>query len=171
LPRTNSLILDTPDGAIVPVRAIPFVTARAFTPRAITEAIADDREDADGRRFETDLHASYVDAAGTLTPVACADLVPYAEAVSRVFEGDAYLIDPIAAMPAGGYLPSVEVQSLVREINAICAGPGGDGHRPTRLLRNPMVSAAVRAFVLQGFETLSLGRRRRRSSISNRSSR
>ena len=156
----NGLILETPDGAIVPVRAIPYVTGRAFSPRAVAVAIADGRQDADHRLFETQLHAGYIDAACTLKPMAYAELLPYAQEVEQLFQGDATLIDQIAAMPAGVYVPLAEVQSLVNETNQICGGPSGDGLAPITILRHPMVNSPLRALILEGFGALARGRAR-----------
>ena len=116
----------------MPVRAIPYVTGRAFSPRMIAAAIADDREAPETRVFETWLSPGYVDAAGDLNPMARGELQPCADTVNELHANSASLVDQIAAMPPGVYIPLRDLRSVVAETNLECEGeyPGAHGYGP-----------------------------------------
>jgi len=161
-------VLNSPDGAIVPVRAIFYVTAGAITPLGVATAIADTRVEADAWSFGTPLRPGYIGAAGELNPMSCAELQKYADAVTLLWKADASELRQIAAMPGGVYLTLAQVQSLVDEVNAICGGPGGDGLEPTVILPKPRMSPVERALVLEGFEALMSPPRIAGSKVSAR---
>jgi hypothetical protein len=158
------LILDTIGGAIVPVRAIPYVTGDAITPREVAVAIADGREAPEQRVFETWLAPGYVDAAGDLHPMQYGDLQGCADAVNRLWEASAAPTDQVGALPRGVYIPFEKLRGIVDETNLIRgAAPLGNGHAAIIINRNPRVRPSVVEMILDGFEPV-LRRRRRRVS-------
>ena len=160
------MILAAGNGKIVPVRAIPYVTGRAFSPHEISGAIADGRQNFDGRTFQTFFNAGYIDAEGHPHPVAHAELEVYARAVQKAEERSASWEDQIAAMSAGVFISYIELHSLVEETNSLCGGdwPDGNGLAPIAINGNPRASGAEYTLVLEGFEALTRGRRRRKAT-------
>ena len=159
------LILDTIGGAIVPVRAIPYVTGDAITPREIAAAIADGREAPEQRVFETWLAPGYVDGVGGLHPMQYGDLQDCADAVNRLWAAKAAPTDLVGALPRGVYIPIEKLRGIVDETNLIrgVAPPLGNGLAAIVINKNPRVRPSVAAMILDGFEPV-LRRRRRRVS-------
>lgn len=153
------LILDGPFGAIVPVRAVPYVTGDAISPRMIAVAIADGHTDSTQRLFETWLTVGHIDANGRPRPVQYSELAPYANAVEGLRARNASREEQVAALPAGVFIWRAGLQSLVDEINLQCDGdpPYGDGLAPIVINGTPLVAGTVGSLILEGFAMLTRG--------------
>ena len=152
------MILGAGSGKIVHVQTIRYVHASAFSP---LEA----GRNADGRQIRRPYIRNLLTPAISMRPVITSGarrVEVYAKAVESVWKRSA--LGRTDCCDGRRFIRYDELQSLVSETNTVCGGdwPYGNGLAPIAINGTPRASGAEYALVLEGFEALTRGRRRRK---------